>query len=144
MSDIRACGFTEFGDASVLRVLTVPMPEPGPGQVRVRVAAATVNPTDLGFRQGGRRLPDEVAAPYVPGMELAGVIDAVGPSVSPWQAGDRVMAAVSPAEPGGGAQAEYRVVDADQLARVPDGITLEAAATLPMNGMTVRTALDML
>jgi len=144
MSDIRACGFTEFGDASVLRVLTVPMPEPGPGQVRVRVAAATVNPTDLGFRQGGRRLPDGVAAPYVPGMELAGVIDAVGPSVSPWQAGDRVMAAVSPSEPGGGAQAEYRVVDADQLARVPDGITLEAAATLPMNGMTVRTALDML
>src|SRR5580693_4885190 len=144
MSDIRACGFTEFGDASVLRVLTVPMPEPGPGQVRVCVAAATVNPTDLGFRQGGRRLPDGVAAPYVPGMELAGVIDAVGPSVSPWQAGDRVMAAVSPSEPGGGAQAEYRVVDADQLARVPDGITLEAAATLPMNGMTVRTALDML
>ena len=72
------------------------------------------------------------------------MINAVGPSVSPWQAGDRVMAAVSPAEPGGGAQAEYRVVDADQLARVPDGITLEAAATLPMNGMTVRTALDML
>jgi len=144
MSDIRACGFTEFGDASVLRVLTVPMPEPGPGKVRVRVAAATVNPTDLGFRQGGRQLPDEVAPPYVPGMELAGVIDAVGPSVSPWQAGDRVMAAVSPREPGGGAQAEYRVVDADQLARVPDGITLEAAATLPMNGMTVRTALDML
>ena len=144
MSDVRACGFTEFGDASVLRVITVPMPEPGPGQVRVRVAAATVNPTDLGFRQGGRRLPDGIEPPYVPGMELAGVIDAVGPSASPWQAGDRVMAAVSPWEPGGGAQAEYRVVDADQLARVPDGITLEAAATLPMNGMTVRTALDML
>ena len=44
MTDIRACGFTEFGNPSVLRVLTVPMPEPGPGQVRVRVAAATVNP----------------------------------------------------------------------------------------------------
>ena len=52
--------------------------------------------------------------------------------------------AASPAGPGGGAQAEYRVVAADQLARVPDGMSLEAAATLPMNGMTVRTALDML
>ena len=144
MSEIRAVGFTEFGDPSVLRVVTVPMPEPGPGQVRVHVAAATVNPTDIGFRRGGRRLPDGVSPPYIPGMELAGVVDAVGPSVTSWQPGDRVIAAVSPSEPGGGAQAEYRVVDEDQLARVPDGISLEAAATLPMNGLTVRTALDML
>ena len=144
MTEIRAVGFTEFGDPSVLRVVTVPMPEPGPGQVRVHVAAATVNPTDLGFRHGGRRMPEGVAPPYIPGMELAGVVDATGPSVSSWRAGDRVIAAVTPRERGGGAQAEYRVVDADQLARVPDGISLEAAATLPMNGMTVRTALDML
>lgn len=144
MSEIRAVGFTEFGDPSVVRVLTVPMPEPGPGQVRVRVAAATVNPTDLGFRHGGRRMGGDLQPPYIPGMELAGVIDATGPSAGSWQAGDRVMAAVSPWEPGGGAQAGYRVVDADQLARVPDGISLEAAATLPMNGMTVRAALDML
>ena len=144
MTEIRAVGFTEFGDPSVLRIVTVPMPEPGPGQVRVHVAAATVNPTDIGFRHGGRRTPDGIEPPYIPGMELAGVIGAVGPSVSAWRPGDRVMAAVSPWEPGGGAQAEYRVVDSDQLARVPDGLPLEAAATLPMNGMTVRTALDML
>lgn len=144
MSEVRAVGFTEFGDPSVMRVLTVPMPEPGPGQVRVRVAAATVNPTDIGFRRGGRRTGSGVEPPYIAGMELAGVVDAVGSSVSGWRDGDRVMAAVSPWEPGGGAQAAYRAVDADQLARVPDGISLEAAATLPMNGMTVRTALDML
>ena len=54
------------------------------------------------------------------------------------------MAAVSPWEPGGGAQAEYRVVADDQLAKVPDGWPLTEAATLPMNGMTVRAALDML
>ena len=55
------------------------------------------------------------------------------------------MAAVSPMEPGGGAQAEYRVVAADQLAKVPDGWSLtRGGGTLPMNGMTVRTALDML
>src|SRR5215469_138427 len=144
MSEIRAVCCTEFGDPSVLRVLDVPMREPDRGQVRVRVAAATVNPTDIGFRHGGRRTPGGLEPPYIPGMELAGVVDTVGPSAGSWQAGDRVMAAVSPWEPGGGAQAEYRVVDADQLARVPDGISLEAAATLPMNGMTVRTALDML
>ena len=80
---MRAVGFTEFGGPEVLGIVTLPVPSPGPGQVRVRVAAATVNPTDLGFRQGGRRLPDGIEPPYVPGMELAGVIDAVGPSASP-------------------------------------------------------------
>ncbi len=143
-TQMRAVGFTEFGDPSVLHLVSLPVPAPGPGQARVRVAAAAVNPTDLGFRHGGRRLPDGVAPPYVPGMDLAGVIDAVGPAASPWQAGTRVMAAVSPWAPGGGAQAEYVVVDTDQLALVPDGMSLEAAATLPMNAMTTRTALDML
>ncbi|MBO0838731.1 MAG: alcohol dehydrogenase catalytic domain-containing protein, partial [Actinobacteria bacterium] len=106
MSEMRAVGFTESGDASVLRLLTLPVPEPGPGQVRVHVAAATVNPTDIGLRMGMR--PPDAAPPFIPGMELAGVIDTVGPGVSGWAAGDRVLAAVSPREPGGGAQAEYR------------------------------------
>jgi NADPH:quinone reductase-like Zn-dependent oxidoreductase len=144
MTDMRAVCCTEFGDPSVLGIVTVPKPSPGPGQVLVRVAAATVNPTDLGFRAGGRALPPGVEPPYIPGMDLAGVIEEAGPSVTAWQAGDRVMAAVSPWEPGGGAQAEYRVVAEDQLARVPDGWSLTDAATLPMNGLTVRTALDML
>jgi NADPH:quinone reductase-like Zn-dependent oxidoreductase len=144
MTEMRAVCFTEFGDPSVLHVAAVPMPSPGPGQVRVRVAAATVNPTDIGFRVGGRRLPDGMTPPYIAGMDLAGVIDAAGPGVSAWQPGDRVMAAVSPWVPGGGAQAECVLVAEDQLARVPDGIPLEAAATLPMNAMTVRSALDML
>jgi NADPH:quinone reductase-like Zn-dependent oxidoreductase len=144
MTDMRAVGFTEFGDPSVLGIVTVPKPSPGPGQVLVRVEAATVNPTDLGFRRGGRALPPGMEPPFIPGMDLAGVIDAVGPEVAQWQPGNRVMAAVSPWVTGGGAQAEYRVVAEDQLAQVPGGWSLTEAATLPMNGMTVRTALDML
>jgi NADPH2:quinone reductase len=144
MTDMRAVGFTEFGDPSVLGIVTVPKPSPGPGQVLVRVEAATVNPTDLGFRRGGRALPPGMEPPFIPGMDLAGVIDAVGPEVAQWQPGNRVMAAVSPWVAGGGAQAEYRVVTEDQLAKVPDGWSPTEAATLPMNGMTVRTALDML
>ena len=144
MTDMQAVGFTDFGDPSVLGIVTVPVPVPGPGEVLVKVAAATVNPTDLGFRHGGRALPPGVNPPYIPGMDLAGVIDAAGPAVTGWQTGDRVMAAVSSTDPGGGAQAEYRAVAADQLARVPDGWSLAEAATLPMNGMTVRTALDLL
>jgi NADPH2:quinone reductase len=146
---MRAVGFTEFGDPSVLHIVTVPKPSPGPGRVLVKVAAATVNPTDLGFRAGGRALPPGVEPPFIPGMDLAGVIDAVGldvtgPDGTSWRVGDRVMAAVSPSVPGGGAQAEYVAVAEDQLARVPDAWSLEEAATLPMNGLTVRNALDLL
>jgi len=144
MSDMRAVGFTEFGDPAVLGIVTVPRPSPGPGQVLVKVAAATVNPTDLGFRQGGRPLPPGVEPPYIPGMDLAGVIEETGPETPSWHSGDRVMAAVAPMVAGGGAQAEYRVVAEDQLAKVPGGWSLTDAATLPMNGLTVRTALDML
>src|SRR5271168_4114966 len=152
---MRAVGFTHFGDPSVLHIVTVPKPAPGPGQLLVKVAAATVNPTDLGFRAGGRALPPGVEPPFIPGMDLAGVIDAVGldvtgpdgtrwPAGAAWKRGDRVMAAVSPSVPGGGAQAEYVAVAEDALARVPDGWSLEEAATLPMNGLTVRNALDLL
>jgi NADPH:quinone reductase len=146
---MRAVGFTEFGDPSVLHIVTVPKPSPGPGRVLVKVAAATVNPTDLGFRAGGRALPPGVEPPFIPGMDLAGVIDAVGldvtgPDGTSWRVGDRVMAAVSPSVPGGGAQAEYVAVAEDQLARVPDAWSREEAATRPMNGLTVRNALDLL
>jgi NADPH:quinone reductase-like Zn-dependent oxidoreductase len=143
---MRAVGFSEFGGPEVLGLVSLPVPEPGPGEVRVRVAAAAVNPTDLAFRSGGHRsMPDGMSPPYVPGMDLAGVVDAVGASMagaSPWAPGDRVMAAVSPWAAGGGAQAEYVVVAADALARVPGPVSLEAAATLPMNALTVRAALD--
>jgi NADPH2:quinone reductase len=76
-------------------------------------------------------------------MELAGVVDGVGEGTD-WHTGDRVMAIVNPRRPGGGAQAELVVVPAASVARVPQGTSLEAAATLPMNGLTVRLALDRL
>jgi NADPH:quinone reductase len=139
---MRAVGFGEFGGPEVLRLVTLPVPVPGPGEVRVRVAAAAVNPTDLAFRAGAHRsMPPGVVPPYVPGMDLAGVVEIAGPGAS-WEPGDRVMAAVSPWGPGGGAQAEYVVVAADALTRVPERISLQAAATLPMNALTVRAALD--
>ena len=140
---MKAVGFTEFGGPEVLRTISLPVPSPGPGQVRVRVAAATVNPTDLAFRSGGHRsMPDGMQPPYVPGMDLAGTVDLAGPGVSGFAPGARVMAAVTPFRPGGGAQAEYVVVAADALALVPETISLTAAATLPMNALTVRAALD--
>jgi NADPH2:quinone reductase len=141
---MRAVGFGEFGGPEVLRIISRPVPEPGPGQVRVRVAAAAVNPTDLAFRSGAHRsMPAGVEPPYTPGMDLAGVVDVAGDGGG-WLPGERVMAAVSQWVPGGGAQAEFVLVDSSALARIPEAISLQAAATLPMNALTVRAALDQL
>jgi NADPH:quinone reductase len=145
---MRAVTFSRLGGPEVLEVSELPEPQPGPGEVRIRVAAATVNPTDISFRSGRQFTVAQLAEmgvrpPFIPGMELAGVVDAVGAGTS-WRAGDRVMAIVNPRRPGGGAQAELVVVPAASVARVPEGADLEAAATLPMNGLTVRLALDRL
>jgi len=143
---MRAVTFSRFGGPEVLEVGDFPEPRPGPGEVRIRVTAATVNPTDISFRSGRQAAQVKelgLEPPYIPGMELAGVIDAAGGGTD-WRIGDRVMAIVNPRRPGGGAQAELVVVPATSVARVPEGTSLEAAATLPMNGLTVRLALDQL
>jgi NADPH:quinone reductase-like Zn-dependent oxidoreductase len=141
---MRALTFSRFGGPEVLEVMDLPEPQPGAGQVRIRVAAATVNPTDIGYRAGGQAAQlNDLKPPYIPGMEVAGVVDAVG-SGSDWQVGDRVMAIVIPRRPEGGAMAESVVVPSNSVALAPEGASLEAAATLPMNGLTVRRALDLL
>lgn len=143
---MKAITIPRFGGPEVLRLADLPEPQPGPGEVRVRVAAATVNPTDIGLRAGA--FGGQTAAlppPYVPGMELAGTVDAVGTGVADPHPGDRVLAIVQPRlRPQGGAQAELVVVPADSVAPIPAGISLVEAATLPMNGLTVRRALDLL
>ncbi len=139
---MKAVTIARFGGPEVLEVRELPRPEPGPKEVLVKVAAATVNPTDLSLRSGARR-PD-LPPPYIPGMDLAGVVVEAGAGVN-WPAlGDRVMAIVLPTRPEGGAQAEFVRVPCDALAAVPAGMTLESAATLPMNGLTVRRAFDLL
>src|SRR5262249_46282491 len=140
--------FSQLGGPEVLEVSELPEPQPGPGEVRIRVAAATVNPTDISFRSGRQFTVAQLAEmgvrpPFIPGMELGGVVDAVGAGTS-WRAGDGGRAIVNPRRRGGGAQAELVVVPAASVARVPEGTSFEAAATLPMNGLTVRLALDRL
>lgn len=143
---MRAVGLTSFGDPDVLHVVDLPMPLPGDGEVRIKVAAATVNPSDAALRAGAFGPPPHGdGPPYVAGWELAGVVDAVGSGAGAGVGvGDRVFAIVFPYATGRGAQAEYVVVSRDSVALVPDGASLAEAATLPMNGLTARQALDTL
>ena len=142
---MKAIGLMEFGGPEVLRELTLPDREPGPGQVRIRVRAAAVSPTDTLLRAGYRS--DRLAGlepPYIPGMDAAGVIDAVAPDVTGWQPGQDVMAVVIPQRPDGGAYAGQLIVPATWIARIPAGATYAEASTLPMNGLTALATLDRL
>jgi NADPH:quinone reductase len=138
---LRAVAITKPGDLDVLEVVDRPARKPGAGEVRIAVKAAGVNPTDIGLRRrGGGDLP----APWIPGMDAAGIVESVGPDVDRLSVGDEVMAAVSPRRPEGGARQELLVVPATSVVPIPDGATLIEAATLPMNGLTARAGLELL
>ena len=145
---MRAVVVTEYGGPDVLRQVEVDEPHAGRGQVRIRVHAATVNPADVLLRVGDvddalRASP--LSPPYRPGMEIAGIADEIGPDAhTDLRVGDRVMAIVMPIDESGGGYAEYVVVDADQVTAAPVGSGHAEAATLPMNGLTARRALDVL
>jgi NADPH2:quinone reductase len=138
---MRAVGITAPGGPEVLSVIDRPVREPGPDEVRIAVKAAAVNPTDIGLRTaGGGDLP----APWTPGMDAAGTIESIGVGVERLRVGEEVMAAVTPRRPEGGAQIELLVVPQASVVAIPDGVTLQQAATLPMNGLTAKLGLELL
>ncbi|RZJ93601.1 MAG: NAD(P)H-quinone oxidoreductase [Brevundimonas sp.] len=118
------------GPAEALVLGQAPDPLPGPGQVRIRVHAAGVNRPDVIQREG--RYPPPPGASPIPGLEVAGEVDALGDGVSRWRIGDRVCALL-----GGGGYAEYAVVDARHALPVPDGMDWAQAAALPETVCTV-------
>jgi NADPH:quinone reductase-like Zn-dependent oxidoreductase len=109
------------------------------GEVRIEVKAAAVNPTDILLRDPGFGGQTSL---MVPGMDAAGIIESVGPGVSRLHAGEKVMAAVMPLRPEGGAQAQHIVVPAASVVSIPEGVSLAEASTLPMNGLTALNGLE--
>ncbi|UPV73981.1 NADPH:quinone oxidoreductase family protein [Halorussus limi] len=140
---------TEFGDSDALAVTDAEKPEPGEGEVRIAVEAAGINFADIMQRRG-----HYVGGPeptYVPGMEAAGTVDAVGEGVSASEAsggssdasdgvgyeeGDRVVAMT-----GRGGYAEYVLADADSLFEVPEAMSFDEAAGFPVQFMTAHAVL---
>ncbi|MEV5329655.1 NADP-dependent oxidoreductase [Nonomuraea sp. NPDC052634] len=139
---VHAIGVTEPGGPDALVELDLE-PEPlGPGQVRIRVTSAAVNPTDTLVRSRPRQ--GEADGVRVPGMDVAGTISEIGPDVDrPFQIGDAVMAIVVPSGEHGGYRSDL-VVPARSVAKIPAGLPDAEAATVPMNGLTARLALDTL
>lgn len=128
----------------MLREFQIPERHAGPGEVRIDVRAAAVNPTDTVLRSGAyaERLRTN-PPPYVPGMDVAGVLDEVGSEVTDLAVGEHVMAIVVPDGAHGG-YSESLVLPERSVVRVPAGADDVAAASLPMNALTARQALDLL
>lgn len=143
---MRAAVVRAYGGPEAVEIAEVPLPEPGPGQVRIRVAAATVNPVDLLTRAGtlvaaGRMAP---RAQTGLGWDVAGVVDATGAGVRMFAPGDPVIGLRDLLDVSLGTYAEYVVLDATAVAPAPEGRSAEAAATLPLNGLTAWQSLDAL
>ncbi|MGZ8177830.1 NADP-dependent oxidoreductase [Williamsia sp. SKLECPSW1] len=140
---MRAIGFTTFGEPDVLTAVDVPEPERGEGEVRIRVHAAAVNPSDLVTRSGvGRDRYADVAPPYVPGWDAAGIVEDADPDTG-FAPGDEVIAITLPVLDGGGAYQDSIVVPAASVARAPSDTDLYAASTIAMNGLTALVALTL-
>jgi NADPH2:quinone reductase len=105
----------------------LPIPQPGPGQVLIRVEAVGINFIDIYFRKGVYK----AALPLTPGSEAAGTVEELGPGVTGFAAGEMV-ASVGVL----GSYAEYALVPAAQLVKVPEGLTPEQAAAAMLQGMT--------
>lgn len=118
------------GQADVMKLVDDERPVPGPGEVLIEVHVAGVNRPDV-LQRSGNYPPPKGASPHL-GLEVAGVVAAVGSGVDAWQVGDRVCALT----PGGG-YAQYCLTDARHCLPVPEGLSLLQAAALPETYLTV-------
>jgi NADPH2:quinone reductase len=125
---MKAIKISNYGDAGVLKLSDAePKPSAGLGQALVKIHAAGVNFVDIYQRRGTY----PVKVPYIPGLEAAGVVEAVGDKITGLRPGDRVAYTGHL-----GSYSEYTAIDADRLVKLPDGISFEQGAAFPLQGMT--------
>jgi NADPH2:quinone reductase len=130
---MKVAEITEFGDSSVIRTAERDTPEPGAGDIRVEVKAAGINFADIMQRRGHYQGGPEPE--YVPGMEVAGVVDAVGDGVGR-EVGDEVMGFVDQ-----GGYAKYAIANAAGVFDLPEDMTFEEGAGFPVQFLTAHNCL---
>jgi NADPH2:quinone reductase len=124
---MKAIQIHETGGPEVMKPVELPIPQPGPGQVLIRVEAVGVNFIEIYFRKGVYK----AALPLTPGSEAAGTVEELGPGVTGFTTGDTV-ASVGVL----GSYAEYALVPAASLVKVPAGLSMQQAAAALLQGMT--------
>jgi NADPH:quinone reductase-like Zn-dependent oxidoreductase len=128
---MRVIHVHRYGGSEQLQLEEHPRPEPKRGEVLVRIHAAGVNPIDWKIRQGVMKDVMPVTFPYIPGIEIAGVVEEFGPGVTDWEIGQAVFAQVAE-----GGYAEYLAVPAAALALKPEALSFVEAAAVPVGATT--------
>lgn len=136
---MRSILLRDYGGATAAQVADAPAPVAGPGQVLVRVRAAGINALDWKVREGFVRDAFPLQLPAVLGIELAGIVEVVGPGVTRLRVGDRVMGPLG----GLGAYADLVAVDEAKLARTPQGLGDVEAAALPVAALAAWQSLHL-
>lgn len=130
---MRAVRFHEYGLPSVLRVEDVARPQPKASEVCVRVVGSSLNAADIGGRTGSVRLIHARTLPHTPGYDVAGTIEACGEAVTAFVPGEAVFAMTGL---NAGGHAEYVCLAQEKVARAPERVSLAAAGTVPLAGLT--------
>ena len=136
--------YSEYGEPNTLKLSELELPKVGPGAVLIKVERASVNPVDWKVLSGGLDPLIDVVFPAIPGWDVSGVIEQVGPDVPEFSAGDRVASYARKEFIHGGTYAEYVAVPAVDVAKIPDGVDFDSAAGLPLAGLTAQRALETL
>lgn len=135
LASMRAIVISKPGGPEVLELRDVPTPQPQRGEVRVRVRATAINRADLLQRMGAYPAPSD-SPRDIPGLELAGAVDALGEGVTGLSVGDRVFGLV-----GGGAYAEQVLAPSRTMVRIPDALSFAEAAAIPEAFVTAYDAM---
>ena len=144
---MKAIGLTQYGGPAVLHLIELPEPHAGAGEVRVRVHAAAINPVDALLRNGS--LASAYAShqpPFVPGMDISGTIDQIGPDIDPnldLHVGQAVVGLVNSMADHGG-YSEQVVLPTASVTAIPADADWAHAASFLMNALAARNALDRL
>ncbi|HLR95181.1 MAG TPA: NADP-dependent oxidoreductase, partial [Jiangellaceae bacterium] len=136
--------YSEYGEPSDLELSDAPMPKASPGSVVIRVERASVNPADWKVMAGGLDPLIDAVFPVIPGWDVPGVVEQVGPDTPEFSPGDRVASYGRKDVIHGGTFAEYVALPATSVAAIPDGVDAEAAAGLPLAGLTALRCLETL
>jgi NADPH:quinone reductase-like Zn-dependent oxidoreductase len=136
LQPMQAIRVHDYGDIDQLQLEQITRPEPQEGEVLVRVHAAGVNPIDWKVRQGLRKNMLQMHFPYIPGMEIAGVVQGIGPGVTDLQVGQAVYGQSMK-----GGYAEYTTTTADSLGLKPQSLSFDEAAAVPVGAAAAWTGL---
>lgn len=133
---MKAIALSEYGGPDVLAPVELADPKVGPDSVLVRAVAAAVNPVDAKIRQGFLDGVFDSYFPLIPGWDVAGIVERIGPAVSEFAVGDEVVAYVRKDHIQYGTYAELVSCPVRTLARRPIAVGYEQSAALPLAGLT--------